>query len=108
MTVINVIDGKYVVFKIKDLEDLQTHFRQNRNFGPHLAAIMEKQLDDATVIRGQDLLAAPLLDSYVGMLAIIIKGGNLPPDQQANLLQVSDYFHQRAEEARDLGYKLPD
>lgn len=103
--VFSVIDAKYVVFKHSDLEQWLADSSASSSDSNELDKLV---LADATVIRGQDLLAAPLLDAYVGMLAIIIKGGNLPADQQATLQATADYFYQRAEEARDLGYKLPD
>ena len=98
-------DEKYVVFK----RDEFYHLIDNSSILVGEFDRLEKLiLLDATVIRGQDLLAEPLLAAYVGMLAIVIKGGNLSDEERARLLQTADYFHDRAIQAADLGYKLPD
>jgi hypothetical protein len=100
-------DVKYIVFKRDDWSNMA------RDLPPESCRYLleladELALSDATVIRGQDLLAEPLLAVYVGMLAIIIKGGNLSDEDRERLTRTADYFHDRAIQAADLGYKLPD
>jgi len=65
-------------------------------------------LQDATVIRGQDLFAAPALDAYAAMIAIVMKFGGMTPETRKELQQAADYFHDRANESRDIAFKTPD
>lgn len=93
-----VVDTKYVVFK---KEEFKQWWLENGSPTP------PTPLEDATVIRGQDLFAAPALDSYANAIAIammVMPAG----DERNSLSRVADYFHDRAQEARMIGYKLPD
>lgn len=104
-------DEKYVVFKRSDLADLREYFKRNRNFAPHLDAIMEKQLDDAVVIRTQDIFAGPALHGYAAALAIAVRVWSFAPGHErevASLQSIADYFHERAVEADEGPRKIPD
>jgi hypothetical protein len=92
-------DEKYLVFKKKEFLE---------QFPKWTSADLPQPLEDATVIRGQDMLAQPLLSVYVDMIAVILKTGGLSDTERVNLQRTSDYFHDRAAEAHELGFKLPD
>ena len=93
-------DIKYIVFKREDWEAFE------RDDDP--SALELKALEDATVIRGQDLFAAPALDAYAAMIGIVMKFGGMTPETRKELQQAADYFHDRANESRDIAFKTPD
>lgn len=64
------------------------------------------ELEDAVVIRRQDLFASPALATYAACIAIA--GRLVGPPIKKQLLEVADYFEQQAKLAADEGYKLPD
>lgn len=106
-------DEKYVVFKRQDWLDFCEGMGEDGvhcggSAGIYITDLADRPLNDATVIRGQDLLAQPLLSVYVDMLAVILKTGGLSDAERVNLQRTSDYFHDRAAEAHELGWKLPD
>ena len=83
-------DDKYVVFKRLEFED------------------MPLTLEDATVIRGQDLFAAPALDVYAASISIVLKFGGMTDETRKELQNAADYFHERANESRAIAFKTPD
>ena len=98
-------DEKYVTFK---REDIYTFLR---TVPAHQQMIFdglgERELPDAVVIRRQDLFAAPALDTYASMIAMV--AGNISdPDQSKELLAIADYFADQARLAHEEGKKLPD
>lgn len=97
-------NDKYVVFKREDFERLMDEDR------PHMyAAALE--VEDAVVIRRQDLFAGPALHSYAHSIALaarIVQTGNASRDEEKRLQQIADYFHEQALLADAEGYKLPD
>lgn len=100
-----VTDEKYIVFKRKEFEALIRDVTP----GPHSArAVLEEALADATVIRGQDLFAAPALDTYATSIGIAIKVMSIDDPRRDYLQSVADYFHRRADESRGIAYKTPD
>lgn len=99
-----VTDEKYIVFKRKEFEALIRDVTP----GPHSArAVLEESLADATVIRGQDLFAAPALDSYANSISLAAMFMPLG-DERNYLMSVADYFHRRADESRGIAFKTPD
>ena len=94
-------DDKYVVFKRAEFE---------RWVKVVESYILEEltPLDDATVIRGQDLFAAPAFDVYAGSIAIVLKFGGMTEEKRINLQRSADYFHERANESRAIAFKIPD
>jgi hypothetical protein len=93
-------DSKYVVFKKSEfLEWLD----KVEKFGTTVTP-----LDDATVIRGQDLFAAPALDVYSASIAIALKFSDMDETKRKELRITADYFHERAEESREIAFKTPD
>jgi hypothetical protein len=95
-----VLDTKYIVFK-------RDEFKEWQEACLHGEAELPEPLHDATVIRGQDLFAAPALESYANSIGIAMQVMGLGW-QRDELSKVADYFFQRAQEARMIGYKLPD
>lgn len=91
-------DEKYIVFKRED-------------FNPWLESMdcdCPEVVRDAVVIRTQDIFAGPALDMYAAAVALAAK--LIPKSSPAyfQLMHVADYFHTRAEEARDQEGKIPD
>ena len=64
-------------------------------------------LKDAVVIRRQDYIAAPALNSYAHLIGLAATM-NDDPSKAENLRAVADYFHQQAELAAVEGWKWPD
>jgi hypothetical protein len=65
------------------------------------------ELDDAVVIRRQDLFASPCLATYASMIAMV--ANNITDEEQAKeLMAIADYFEDQAKLAAEEGYKLPD
>lgn len=95
-------NDKYVVFKREDFERLMDEDR------PHMyAAALE--VEDAVVIRRQDLFAGPALSSYAHSIAIAVKVAENPKNDQVKALRrIADYFHEQAILADAEGWKLPD
>lgn len=92
-----VHDDKYVVFKREDFENWLTDAGWQE-----LPAI-----DDAVVIRRQDVFAGPALSIYASTIGIVASQHS-DSDVRQRLLDISDYFARQAEAAYDESYKLPD
>jgi hypothetical protein len=71
-------------------------------------------IDDAVVIRRQDLFAPPALDAYANAIQIANTiASHAPVDERAThtmtrLQGIADYFHSQAEAAWLTERKLPD
>jgi hypothetical protein len=114
---------KYAVVKMDDIKwrDHPSAPMENQTW-PRTATITEEMLlTDASVIRGQDIFAAPALWAYantIGTVARVLKdtlvtsGPQLQSDALAlaadNLQDIADYFSQQAEDAAHTAQKLPD
>ena len=111
------VDTKYIVFKRDDFYQMMGHLAlppYNHPSHPdpiggswdcapiasHIQEVAEKTaLNDAVVIRTQDIVAPPVLDLYANMLHLL-KGDSNP---------AADYFHARAVESWNRGdRKFPD
>ena len=94
-------DEKYVVFKREDWD----RYVADRDAGRSGSL---PYVPDAVVIRTQDIFAGPALDMYASAVALAAK--LIPKSSSAyfQLMHVADYFHTRAEEARDQEGKIPD
>ena len=93
-------DDKYITFKRAEFEEW--YKRANIRFE------IPQALNDATVIRGQDLFAAPALDVYAASIAIVLKFGGMADNTRKELQAAATYFHERAEESREISFKTPD
>lgn len=102
-------DEKYIVFKRKDFQEFWERIGGSGAKG--IDGVWENApdpLQDATVIRGQDLFAAPALDSYANSIGVFVSLAD-PGDPRRDYLQsVADYFHRRADESRGIAFKTPD
>lgn len=94
----DTVNEKYVVFKRDDVIKVTDGY---------VTFSTEAELPDAVVIRRQDLFAAPALDTYASMIAMV--AGNVSdPEVGKELLAIADYFEDQAQLAAAEGYKLPD
>jgi len=100
-TKLAVEDEKYIVFKRQEFEEW---IKTRGGIGITLPSFLE----DATVIRGQDLFAAPALDVYAASIAIVLKFGGMTDTTRIELQAAADYFHNRANESREIAFKTPD
>ena len=72
-------------------------------------AIAASVVPDATVIRGQDVLAGPALHGYAAGAALVVACLPKEHPDRAKFQKVADLFHDRAVEADELGNKkVPD
>lgn len=109
-----VKDDKYIVFKREVFEEMLKHFPAHIHEGEF------PPVDDAVVIRRQDLFAPPALDAYANAIDVAIsltpyaEMENLDVDvpeafrRVLRLREVADYFHRQAVLAWDAERKLPD
>lgn len=110
-------DEKFVVFKREDwdrwvLMVAGEDHEHPESYAPHF--LSENTVKDATVIRCQDIFAAPALSAYADTITTALEISDLFP-REANgqvrsaLQRSADFFHERAEEARGWPHKkLPD
>lgn len=105
-------DEKYIVFKREDWD----RYTSRSGCGANVAKAL-LPLDDAVVIRTQDVFAAPALDGYANAIRTgmaIATLGPLENNAEANeihwrLGEIADYFHDRACESWERGdKKIPD
>lgn len=106
-------DEKYIVFKREEWEKkmnaLLLEVPQEI-----VADVRAGAIQDATVIRCQDIFAAPALSAYADAITTTLEITDLFPREangqvRAALLKSADFFRDRAEEARGWpSKKLPD
>lgn len=99
---------KYIVFKAEDWNDLKTLFGAS-----NVNLLNTKLIDDAVVIRRQDLFAPAALYGYAHSIGIAIAAlkqdkGGYSEEVVRRLQKIMDYFFQEAELATDEAFKLPD
>lgn len=87
-------DDKYIVFR-----------NTNSEYYHRDAAI-----EDAVVIRRQDVFAGPALHAYGHSIALVAKllQANGNGHEAVPLQRIADYFHEQALLADAEGYKVPD
>lgn len=77
--------------------------------GKRIADDMGKPINDAVVIRRQDVFAPPALDAYANSMRIVLEGMDPGDMRRSNLQKVADYFAGEAAEAwLNHDRKLPD
>jgi len=107
----SVDNEKYVTFKREEFVTwiglLSTMDLRETNPGALLTEALELRLEDAVVIRRQDLFAAPALATYASMIGMVAQNISNPTVSK-ELLSIADYFDHQAGIAADEGYKLPD
>lgn len=91
-------ERKYVTFKREDIVGPLA-------FWPSVAPY---EIEDAVVIRRQDLFASPALATYSACIAIAASMTNVDDEQRQKMLDVADYFDRQAQLAAEEGFKLPN
>jgi hypothetical protein len=97
-----LFDSKYMVFKREAALSVTDGYVTFKT---------DDVLDDAVVIRRQDLIAGPVLGAYANVYGAVVKlltDLHLDSDQIAGIQRAADYFDAQAAAADDEGYKLPD
>ena len=104
------MDKKYVVFKKEALDDLLVSFADKLSppVGDALNTFVSKEVQDAVVIRRQDVFAPPALDMYANAIQIGVQVSNYDPEVKQRLTEIADYFHEQAALAWDMHRKIPD
>ncbi|HEY7418504.1 MAG TPA: hypothetical protein VH593_25210 [Ktedonobacteraceae bacterium] len=95
------MDDKYIVFKRGDaisVTDGYTTFKSN------------SVIDDAVVIRRQDIFAPPAFDAYANsiLVALSLDPEAIHSDYGQRMQEIADYFHEQAVLAWDTNRKIPD
>ncbi|HET7110129.1 MAG TPA: hypothetical protein VFI41_04615 [Gemmatimonadales bacterium] len=88
-------DNKYIVFNRKEF----------------MAEGMAPEIEDAVVIRRQDIFAPPALDAYANAIQTcveVLTNGTQPTGRAAMLQEIADYFHTQAQKSWAEQRKLPD
>lgn len=96
------MDDKYMVYKRAEMQAFLSDLHGSGR------AVMPQHLDDAVVIRRQDLFAPPALDAYANAISI---ARELVPDGDVKdrLRDIADYFSDQAAKAWCTDHrKLPD
>lgn len=94
---------KYVTFKVEEFQEFLERMKDKGS------APMPAEVEDAVVIRRQDVFAPPALDSYANSIVVALEA--LPDGfdhLRAQLREKADYFHEQAELAWHTNRKLPD
>jgi hypothetical protein len=117
-------DGKYIVIKQKAWDDFLVDIATpalNAKLGAALNGMLETgEVQDAVVIRRQDVFAPPALDAYANSIKVAVlamresalAGGYDLSEEDAEIVErlqgIADYFHGQAVLAWDAKRKLPD
>jgi hypothetical protein len=98
--------NKYVVFKRDEWEQ----WKQERV--SDIGTTNPDEVEDAVVIRRQDVFAPPALDAYANAINVALE---LPSErsiagieQAKKLRDIADYFHEQAKLSWDTHRKVPD
>lgn len=110
------MNDKYVVVKRDDFDAVfGEDFPGNHEIGDIYAALLEHEVDDAVVIRRQDMFAGPALHTYAASIDVAVKIASAQrvddlrvARQIGDLRRIADYFHQQATLCDDTAGKLPD
>jgi hypothetical protein len=93
-----VQDDKFVVLRRADVAMMSVEDQ---------ARLGDLAVNDAVVIRRQDLFAGPALHAYAANIQLATKLAG-PSDRTNRLKQIADYFHEQAILADAEGWKVPD
>lgn len=103
---------KYVAFKVQDWIKEWQQTPDDKETKHPLSDLQNKRIDDAVVIRLQDMFAGPALHTYASSISIALE--LLPADHpdREGMEEVAAYFYEMAAEADQLKsssrVKLPD
>lgn len=93
-------DDKYIVIKRDTFRNIMDGYHYTNNVGFHTLAQLERHaLDDAVVIRTKDRFAEAGLHAYASAMLIAIDIFGEDSENAAKLVEIADYFTQRAYEA---------
>lgn len=112
-------DSKFIVFKRSDFNDMLTLAHGQLTVTGATKVLEEGAVDDAVVIRRQDVFAPPALDAYANAIMAAVEislevsghvgGIDEDPEPVKRLREIADYFHAQAEEAyANSQRKVPD
>lgn len=97
-------DSKYIVFKREEYELWLYRAEAKEHLDYHPISI-----DDAVVIRRQDVFAPPALDAYGNAILCVVEAIKEKDEDLAERLQdIADYFHGQANLAWQEKRKMPD
>lgn len=105
---------KYIVWKVTDWDQAWDNFQtDDSGLLVPLEGLLSLALDDAEVIRKQDILSEMGYSAYAhgaGTIRRTLLDANAISDQEAKrLVTIADHFFEAAEDARDWPHKkLPD
>lgn len=99
-------NGKYITFKRADYDAIII------KDGPKMSAelkhvLLQSEVNDAVVIRRQDVFAGPALHTYAHSIALAASQF-ADGEQRKKLQDIADYFHEQAVLADEMRGKLPD
>lgn len=108
------LDDKYVVFKRSDLDAIVASISTLRNGTVDAEIYLEMKtmfetacLNDAVVIRTQDIFAGPVLHLYAAQMEVAAQLA-YDADAAADLRWIGAYFKRRAIQADKGDHKFPD
>jgi len=112
---------KYIVFKRADWDQMMVRITQlcpggiaPAALGPLMALEANgSEVEDAVVIRRQDVFSPGMLAAYAHSIQIALKVASLHEFGELNevgrrLSAIADYFHEQSELAYAESYKIPD
>jgi len=116
-----VEDEKYIVFKNEDFDKFLTELSFISSAGMGTSErinqrVLDILIDDAVVIRRQDVFSPPAFDAYANSIMVTIEAlkargithdGN-SPSVVDRLGSIADYFHAQAAMAWETDRKIPD
>lgn len=103
------MDDKYIVFKRNVWNKCITEMQDRHGVWP-----TPQPVEDAVVIRRQDVFAPPALDAYSNSILVALELMNednplfAESARGKRLAEVAAYFHSQAATAWDANRKLPD
>jgi len=97
-------DQKYITFKRETFLEVCDKLRRGERFPQGFVEAWA--LDDAVVIRRQDLFAPAALDIYARTISLVAMREQ-DKDVKEELQAIADYFFRQATIAQDESYKLP-
>lgn len=103
------LPDKYVVVKKVDFDAWrETH---DATGTPVVRSLESKMLNDAVVIRLQDVFSRPAFDAYAASILVALELTKPTPENKEtreHLQALADYFHTMAERAAHTRHKIPD
>lgn len=107
-----VLDTKFICFKRQEFYEWLANLTTRNLAAESSPGLLEESyklaLEDAVVIRRQDVFASPALATYANCIALTARLMTNDRIRQAELLEIADYFQRQSEMAGDEAYKLPD